>query len=229
MESLRYLTIEETFELSEAILDGDIEAIKEELGDLLFHILLYVRITSEKHELTVTQVIESLCTKLVHRHPHVYAGERVNGLQEVQKNWEVLKLKEGKKNPSVLGGVPRTLPSLVKAMRVQEKVCRVGFTGWTDEATGEMIQQKLQTLVHQCKRNAPDTQVLENQFGDILFALIYYAKLCQVNAETALEKTTRAFIKDFQLVERQAAERGKKITQLSAEELAGRWADDAKQ
>ena len=224
MESLRHLTIEETFELSEAILASNTEDIKKELGDLLLHIVFYARIASEQCSFTITQVIQALCEKLTYRHPHIYGQEKAEDVQAVKRNWEKLKLKE-KGNKSVLGGVPHTLPNLIKAMRIQEKASMIGFDWKKKEEVGKKVQEKMKKLVHQ---NTPDSRKLEDAFGEVLFTLVHYAKFIDVNAESALEKTNKKFIQSFQHIEQQIAKQGKQITQLSTEELMGYW-KEAKQ
>ena len=228
MESLRHLTIEETFELSEAILERKTEELKKELGDLLLHIVLYARIESDQHLFTFTEITQALCNKLIHRHPHIYGQEKVANAEEVKKNWEKYKLKE-KEHPSVLGGVPQTLPSLIKALRIQEKVSMVGFDWESKKEVGEKIQEKIQALVHQHSQNLSDTQASEDKFGDVLFTLVHYATLCNVNAESSLERSNRKFIKSFQHVEQQVSKQGKQITQLSTRELRNYWEDAEQQ
>lgn len=225
LESLRHLTIEEAFELSEAILAKSTEDIKKELGDLLLHIILYAHIATEQHLFTVAQVIQALCAKLIYRHPHIYGQEKAEDTQAVQKNWEKLKLKE-KGNSSVLGGVPQTLPSLIKAIRIQEKAQRIGLDWHNTKAEVEKkLQVVIQTLVYQPSQNTPNEQSLEDTFGDVLFTLVHYATLCNVNAEKALEKANRKFIGRFQHIEQRIVKQGKQITQLSAEELMSYWED----
>jgi len=227
MESLRHLTIEETFELSEAILAGNMEDIKEELGDLLLHIIFYARIASEQRSFTLTQVIQTLCEKLIYRHPHIYDQEKVEDTQAVKQNWERLKLQE-KENRSVLGGVPYTLSSLIKAMRIQEKASMIGF-GWNKkEEVWKKVQQAMQELVCKISQTTPNSSKLEDAFGDVLFTLVHYAGCISINAESALEKANKRFIQSFQHLEQQIAKQGKQITQLSTEELMRRW-KEAKQ
>ncbi len=223
MESLRHLTIEETFELSEAILEGHTEDIKKELGDLLLHIIFYAHIASEQRSFTITQVIQTLCAKLIYRHPHIYGQKGVKDIQAVKQNWEKLKLKE-KGNQSVLGGVPHTLPSLIKAMRIQEKASRVGFE-WNKkkEEAGKQVQEEMQELMRKTSQNISDSPKLEDAFGEVLFALVHYAGCANINAENALEKANKRFIQSFQHMEQQVAKQGKQITQLSTEQLMSYW------
>ena len=231
MESLRHLTIEETFELSEAVLEEDMEGIKKELGDLLLHIVFYARIASEKHAFTITEVIQALCKKLIYRHPHIYAQEEAQDAQAVKENWERLKLKE-KGNRSVLGGVPGSLPSLIKAMRIREKVNRAGFSWQDKKAAWHKVQEEIQELMHEVSQ-APLTptqqEKVEEEFGDILFSLVGYASFIEVNPEEALEKANKKFIRRFQHVEQQVAQQGKELAQLSPEELRGYWEHPPKQ
>jgi MazG family protein len=224
MKSLRHLTIEETFELSEAILEDNTENIKEELGDLLLHVVFYARIASEQRSFTISKVIQALCAKLIYRHPHIYGQEKAEDEQAVKKNWEKLKLKE-KGNKSVLGGVPRTLPSLIKAMRIQEKASMVGFDWGKQEEVWKKIQKEMQELARQ---DTSDSQKLADALGEVLFTLVHHAKLVGVNAENALERANKKFIQSFQHIEQQIARQGKQITQLSTEELMGYW-EEAKQ
>jgi len=218
MESLRHLTIEETFELSEAILEANMENIKKELGDLLLHIVFYAKIAAEQRAFTITQIIQALCEKLIHRHPHIYGQAKAETTQAAQRNWEEQKLQE-EKNKSVLGGVPSTLPSLIKAMRIQEKVSRVGFC-WPDRDT---TQQKIKTITQ--PGNQQPVTIPEEEFGELLFLLVNYARLMNINPEEALEKKNKEFIKKFQNVEQKIASRGKQITQLSNKELMSYWED----
>jgi len=222
IKSLRYLTIEEVFELSEAILENDIESIKKELGDLLFHIVFYTIIVDKQWAFTITNVIQELCEKLMYRNPHIYGQEQARDIQVTQQNREKLKLKE-KGNNSVLGGIPNMLPSLIKAMRIQEKVSMIGLDWQNKEEVWHRIQKAMQPLMHETKAKITDPQKLENEFGDLLFALVHYARFVNVNAENALEEANKKFIHHFQHVEQQAAEQGKQLSQLSAEELMSYW------
>ena len=220
MERLRHLTIEETFELSEAILEGDMESIKKELGDLLLHVVFHALIAAERQSFTITDVIQALCAKLIYRHPHIYDKEQTRDTQEVQQNWEKLKLKE-QGNSSVLGGIPNTLPSLIKAMRVQEKASRIGIDWENKEEVWKTIQEAMQA--YKTDPGTTHLQKSEDKFGDILFALVRYARLIDVNAESALEKANKKFIRNFQHMEQHVAGQGKHITQLSTEELMSYW------
>jgi tetrapyrrole methylase family protein/MazG family protein len=231
MESLRHLTIEETFELSEAILEGDMEDVKKELGDLLLHIVLYALIASEQHSFTLTQIIQTLCDKLIYRHPHIYSQEKAEDIQAVKQNWEKLKLKE-KGNQSVLGGVPQALPSLIKAMRIQEKVSMIGFNLQDRKAVWQKIKKEMQVLTQQHNQDAPTpphTQKGQEAFGELLFSLVNYARLVEVNSEEALEKANKKFIREFQHMEQQVANEGRQLTQLSTKELMYYWKEAKRQ
>ena len=181
--------------------------------------MFYARIAFEQRSFTIAEVIQALCTKLVYRHPHIYGQEEAEDEQAVKKNWERLKLEE-KENKSVLGGVPHTLPSLIKAMRIQEKASMVGFDWGNKEEIWKKAQKKMQEMEHQ---NISDARNLEDAFGEVLFTLVHHAKLAGINAEDALEKANKKFIRTFQHVEQQIAKQGKQITQSSTKELMGYW------
>jgi XTP/dITP diphosphohydrolase len=219
IQTLRPLTIEETYELVDAITEEDWKGIKEELGDLLLHILFYARIGREQQQFTLEEVITGISEKLVHRHPHIYGDVKVNNEEDVKKNWEQLKIKEGKK--SVLGGVPVSLPAVVKAIRIQEKSKQVGFEWDNREDVWKKVEEEmgeLQEAVQQGKQEA-----IEEEFGDLVFSLVNYARFLQVDAEGALEKTNRKFIQRFQQMETIAAERGQKLNELSLAEMDAIW------
>jgi XTP/dITP diphosphohydrolase len=227
IESLRHLTIEETYELADAIIEKDMPNIKKELGDVLLHIVFYARIASETNEFNITDVINSLCEKLIHRHPHIYGDVKVANEQEVKENWEKLKLKEkdanGKlENKSVLGGVPKSLPSLVKASRIQEKARAVGFDWEKPEQVWEKVQEEIAELKHEVDTNAPKEKV-EGEFGDVLFSLINYARFLDINAEDALEKTNKKFINRFQYLESEAGKMGKPLSEMTLAEMDVYW------
>jgi MazG family protein len=233
MESLRHLTIEETFELSEAILEGEMEDIKKELGDLLLHIVLYALIATEQRSFTITNVIQTLCEKLIYRHPHIYSQEKTQDIQVVNKNWQELKLKE-KGNKSVLSGVPQALPSLIKAMRIQEKAGAIGFDPQYRQATWQEIKKAMQVLTQQHSQNAitptpAQQKMVRETFGELLFSLVGYSRLMEVNPEEVLEKANKKFIREFQHMEQQVAKQGKQITQLSTEELVRYWKEATQQ
>ncbi|HEY0029805.1 MAG TPA: nucleoside triphosphate pyrophosphohydrolase [Bacteroidia bacterium] len=220
IESLRHLTIEETYELADAILDKDMPNIKKELGDVLLHIVFYARIASETNEFTIADVINSLCEKLISRHPHIYGDVKVANEQEVKENWEKLKLKEG--NKSVLGGVPNSLPSLVKASRIQEKARAVGFDWDEPEQVWDKVQEEIQELKHEVDSGASHEK-MEGEFGDVMFSLINYARFLNINAEDALEKTNKKFIKRFQYLESEAAKIGKPLSEMTLAEMDVYW------
>lgn len=219
MESLRHLTIEETYELGDAILDNDLPEIKKELGDVLLHIVFYSKIGSETRDFDIADVCNSICEKLIFRHPHIYGDVKVADEEEVKRNWEKLKLKEGKK--SVLEGVPRSLPAVVKASRIQEKVAGVGFDWEEPEQVFEKLQEELGELQHEIKKQ--DHEKMEEEFGDVLFSMINYARFLNINPENALERTNKKFIKRFQFLEGKADELGKSLQDMSLEEMDVFW------
>lgn len=202
MQSLRHLTIEETYELGDAILDNDLQEIKKELGDVLLHIVFYSKIGSETGDFDIADVANAICDKLIDRHPHIYGDVVVADEEEVKKNWEKLKLKEGKK--SVLEGVPKSLPALVKASRIQDKVAGVGFDWEQPEQVFEKVKEELSELQEEVSKG--DTDAIEAEFGDVLFSMINYARFLKVNPEDALERTNKKFIKRFQYLESKAQE-----------------------
>ncbi|CAM3818209.1 nucleoside triphosphate pyrophosphohydrolase [Mucilaginibacter galii] len=224
LESLRHLTIEETYELSDAILGNDMNEIKKELGDVMLHLVFYARIASETNAFTITDVLNSICDKLINRHPHIYSDTDVNNEEDVKRNWEQIKLKEG--NKSVLGGVPASLPALVKASRIQEKARGIGFD-WENKAqVWEKVEEEMQEFRQEY--NAEDDTVIdqdraEGEFGDLLFSLINYARFININPENALEKTNRKFIKRFQHLEERARENGKQLQDMTLAEMDVYW------
>jgi XTP/dITP diphosphohydrolase len=220
MESLRHLTIEETYELSDAILDKDLLNIKKELGDVLLHIVFYARIGSETNDFNIADVINSLCEKLISRHPHIYGDVKVENEQQVKENWEKLKLKEG--NKSVLSGVPKSLPALIKASRIQEKARAVGFDWDKPEQVWEKVQEEINEFKHEVETNVSKDK-MEDEFGDVLFSLINYARFKEINPEDALEKTNRKFIKRFQYLESEAAKAGKQLSDMTLAEMDVYW------
>ena len=219
MESLRHLTIEETYELGDAILDNDLQEIKKELGDVLLHIVFYSKIGSETKDFDIADVCNSICEKLIFRHPHIYGDVKVADEDEVKRNWEKLKLKEGKK--SVLEGVPKSLPAVVKASRIQEKVAGVGFDWEEPEQVFEKLQEELGELQHEIKMQ--DQEKMEEEFGDVLFSMINYARFLKINPENALERTNKKFIKRFQFLEGKADGLGKSLQDMSLEEMDVFW------
>ena len=219
MQSLRHLTIEETYELGDAILDNNLEEVKKELGDLLLHIVFYAKIGSETNTFDMADVCNEICEKLIHRHPHIYGDVVVANEDEVKQNWEKLKLKEGKK--SVLEGVPRSLPALVKASRIQDKAKGVGFDWEKPEQVWEKVQEELQEF--QVEVQAKNAQKMEEEFGDVLFSMINYARFLNINPEDALERTNKKFIKRFQYLESKAAELGKPLMDMTLAEMDVFW------
>ena len=219
LESLRHLTIEETYELADAILDNDLQEIKKELGDVLLHIVFYSKIGSEKKAFDIADVANSICDKLIHRHPHIYSDVVAETEEEVKRNWEQLKLKEG--NESVLEGVPKSLPAVVKASRIQEKVAGVGFDWEKPEQVWEKVQEELTELNEEIK--AGNKENTEKEFGDVLFSMINYARFIDVNPENALEKTNKKFINRFQFLEKAAKKEGKDLSDMSLTEMDVYW------
>lgn len=224
MDTLRYLTIEELYELSDAILDKDTDEIKKELGDILLHIVFYSRIASETNDFDITDVINSVCDKLIHRHPHIYGDVDVKDEVEVKKNWEKLKLKEGKK--SVLEGVPKSLPAIVKSFRIQEKVRGIGFDWDNKNQVWEKVVEEIEELKIEIKKGNQDR--IESEFGDVLFSLTNYARFVNVNPEDALERTNKRFIKRFQIMENMISAEGLSLSDMSLSEMDVFW-DKAKE
>ncbi|MEK6154844.1 nucleoside triphosphate pyrophosphohydrolase [Flavobacteriaceae bacterium 3-367] len=224
MQSLRHLTIEETYELGDAILDNDLDEVKKELGDLLLHIVFYAKIGSETNAFDMADVAHDICEKLIHRHPHIYGDVKVQNEEEVKQNWENIKLKEGKK--SVLEGVPSSLPALVKANRIQDKVAGVGFDWEEPQQVFEKVQEELAELQHEVK--VGNTKEIESEFGDVLFSMINYARFLDVNPENALERTNKKFIKRFQYLENQAKSTGKSLRDMTLDEMQLFWEEAKK-
>ncbi len=219
METLRHLTIEETYELGDAILDNDLDEVKKELGDVLLHIVFYAKIGSETNDFDIADVCNSICDKLISRHPHIYGDLEVADEEEVKQNWEKLKLKEGKK--SVLEGVPKSLPALVKASRIQDKVAGVGFDWEEPQQVFEKLQEELGELQHEINEN--NQEKIEAEFGDVLFSMINYSRFLNVNPENALERTNKKFIKRFQYLEGKAKEMNKSLKDMTLAEMDVFW------
>ncbi|HLG34934.1 MAG TPA: nucleoside triphosphate pyrophosphohydrolase, partial [Bacteroidia bacterium] len=216
LESLRHLTIEETYELSEAILDGDMKKVRNELGDLLLHIVFYTRIAREQNAFTLDEVIDGLSEKLIKRHPHIYGDVVADTAEEVKHNWEKIKLAEKDKegnavNKTVLDGVPKSLPAMIKAWRIQEKARGAGFDWEKPEQVLEKVQEELDELMAELKQEKNHSRI-EHEFGDFLFALVNYARFIGVNPEDALEKTNRKFISRFSYMENQIRSSGKHLS-----------------
>lgn len=224
MESLRHLTIEETYELSDAILEGDLPEIKKELGDILLHMVFYAKIASETGSFDIADVLTAISEKLVSRHPHIYGEVQADTVDEVKRNWEQLKLKEG--NRSVLGGVPSSLPALVKAMRIQEKARGAGFDWEEKEQVWGKVEEEMQEFKAHFNADSEqpiDPQEAEAEFGDLLFSLVNYARFVSINPETALERTNKKFIRRFQFMEQQAKEAGKQLVDMTLAEMDVYW------
>ena len=219
LESLRHLTIEETYELADAILDNDLQEIRKELGDVLLHIVFYAKIGSEKNAFDIADVANSICDKLIDRHPHIYGDVKVDNEEDVKRNWEQLKLKEGK--TSVLEGVPKSLPAVVKANRIQDKVAGVGFDWEQPEQVWEKVQEELSELNTEIRKGNKEN--IEKEFGDVLFSMINYARFIGVNPENALEKTNKKFINRFQYLEKAAKKEGKQLSEMSLSEMDVYW------
>lgn len=221
MESLRHLTIEEVYELGDAILDEDLEEVKKELGDVFLHLVFYSKIGSEKKAFDVADVLNSVCEKLIHRHPHIYSDVEVADEEEVKRNWEKLKLKEGKK--SVLEGVPKGLPAMVKAYRMQEKAKGVGFE--FDNVADVLAKVKEEISEFEAEK---DLDLMEKEMGDVFFSLINYARYIGINPENALERTNQKFIKRFQKMEELSKDRDLVFNELSLEERDALWTETKK-
>ena len=223
LQSLRHLTIEEVYELGDAILDNDLNEIKKELGDVLLHIVFYSKIGSESGAFDITDVCHTICDKLVERHPHIYSDVKVENEEDVKRNWEQLKLKEGKK--SVLEGVPKSLPALVKANRIQDKVAGVGFDWEQPYQVLAKVHEELDELEDEVKQG--NTDQIESEFGDVLFAMINYARFLKIDPESALERTNKKFMKRFQYLEEKSKEINKSLADMSLAEMDVYW-DEAK-
>lgn len=220
LESLRYLTIEEMYELSDAILENNLEEIKKELGDLMLHIVFYAKIGKEKSAFDMKSILDGICEKLINRHPHIYGDVKVNNAEEVKNNWEKIKLKEGRK--SVLEGVPNALPAMVKAYRIQEKVKGVGFDWEEPHQVWDKVLEEINELKDEIK-NHSSKELIEKEFGDVLFALINYSRFLDINPEDALERTNKKFIRRFKYLEQKADEIGKTLHDMSLAEMDVYW------
>jgi XTP/dITP diphosphohydrolase len=219
IKSLRYLTIEETYELSDAIINNDMQEIKKELGDILLHIVFYARIASEDNSFDISDVINSVCDKLIHRHPHIYGDVEVKDDVEVKKNWEKLKMQEGKQ--SVLEGVPKSLPAIIKAFRIQEKVRGVGFDWDNKNQVWQKVLEEIEELKIEVKKGNIDK--IESEFGDVLFSLTNYARFINVNPEDALEKTNKRFSARFQIMEALIKKEGLDLHNMSLSDMDFFW------
>jgi len=225
IQSLRQMTIEETYELADAITDSDWKGIREELGDLMLHILFYSKIGREQEQFTLEEVLDGIAEKLISRHPHIYGDVQVKDDEEVKKNWEKLKLKEGKK--SILGGVPRALPALVKAMRLQEKAKQVGFEWENKEQVWDKVDEETRELKEAIHSGENDK--IEEEFGDLVFSLVNYARFLRIDAENALERTNKKFIKRFTEMESVAMAKGKDLSTMTLTEMDAIWDEIKKQ
>tara|TARA_R110002167_G_scaffold51470_10_gene148924 strand:- start:1266 stop:2039 length:774 start_codon:yes stop_codon:yes gene_type:complete len=219
MQTLRHLTIEETYELGDAILDDDLEEVKRELGDVLLHIVFYAKIGSETNHFDIADVCNEICDKLINRHPHIYGDVKVEDEEEVKRNWEQIKLQEGKK--SVLEGVPKGLPALVKANRIQDKVAGVGFDWERPEQVWEKVQEELGEFQEEIAKG--DLERMEAEFGDVMFSMVNYARFLGIDPENALERTNKKFINRFQYLERKAKEIGRTLNDMSLAEMDIYW------
>lgn len=219
LKSLRHLTIEETYELGDAILDNDLQEVKKELGDLLLHIVFYAKIGSETNDFDIADVANSICEKLINRHPHIYSDVKVKDEAEVKQNWEKLKLKEGK--TSVLEGVPKSLPALVKASRIQEKVAGVGFDWEEPHQVWEKVEEELKEFKEEIAKG--NQEAIEQEFGDVLFSMVNYARFLNINPENALEITNKKFTKRFQYLESKAKTLNKSLSNMTLAEMDVFW------
>ena len=220
LESLRYLTIEETYELSDAIIENDLNELKGEIGDLMLHMVFYSKIASEKGAFDIADVLHGICDKLVHRHPHIYGDVTATTEEEVKSNWEKLKLKEGK--TSVLQGVPKSLPAMVKASRIQEKARGVGFDWDEQSQVWDKVNEELKELQDEIEGKGSKERI-ESEFGDVLFSMINYARFIGVNPEDALERTNKKFIQRFQYLEKGAKADNKDLSEMSLAEMDKYW------
>jgi MazG family protein len=219
IQTLRSMTIEETYELGDAIIEEDWQNIKEELGDILLHIVFYAKIAHEKSQFTLSDVINTICDKLIVRHPHIYGDVKVNNEEDVKKNWEAIKIREGKK--SVMDGVPATLPAIVKATRIQEKAKQVGFEWHDKEDVWKKVEEEMKELYDEVKNR--NREAIEMEFGDVLFSLVNYARFLQIDAETALEKVNKKFLNRFKRMEVAANAEGKQLAEMSLDEMDAIW------
>ena len=224
METLRHLTIEEVYELGDAILDNDLDEVKKELGDVLLHIVFYSKIGSETNAFDIADVCNSICDKLVERHPHIYGNVKVKDEEDVKRNWEQIKLKEGKK--SVLDGVPNSLPALVKANRIQDKAAGIGFDWEEPKQVWEKVEEELKELQNEVQLN--HVEKIESELGDVFFSLVNYARFLKINPENALERTNKKFIKRFQYLEAKAKLLNKSLHDMTLNEMDVFWEEAKK-
>jgi XTP/dITP diphosphohydrolase len=226
MHSLRHLTIEETYELSDAIMENDLPEIKKELGDIMLHLVFYAKIASETNAFEIKDVLHGICEKLIVRHPHIYGNVQADTEEQVKQNWEQIKLKEGDGTKSVLGGVPTSLPALVKAMRIQEKARGAGFDWEEKQQVWEKVEEEMQEFKAHFNAEEDtliDKEKAEGEFGDLLFSLVNYARFIDINPETALERTNKKFIKRFNYLETQSRADGKQLHEMTLAEMDEYW------
>lgn len=231
MQTLRHLTIEEMYELADAILDNDLDEVKKELGDLMMHLVFYARIAEEKKAFDITDVLNGVCDKLISRHPHIYSDTEVANEDDVKRNWEQIKLKEGKGRAGVLSGVPGSLPALVKAYRIQDKVRGVGFDWEEKSQVWQKVEEELAEFQAEFDVEASgpvDLEKAEAEFGDVLFSLVNYARFVGINPENALERTNKKFIKRFNHLEKRAAESGRQLRDMTLSEMDVYWEEAKK-
>lgn len=220
LESIRHLTIEETYELSDAILENDLQEVKKEIGDIMLHMVFYSRIASETNEFDIADVLNGICDKLIHRHPHIYGDVEAKDEKQVKENWEKLKLKE-KGNVSVLGGVPKSLPAMVKAMRIQEKARGVGFDWDNQNQVWDKVHEELDEFKAEVENQ--DQEKARDEFGDLLFSLVNYSRFVDIDPEEALERTNKKFVKRFQYLESESKKDGKIMGEMTLEEMDEYW------
>jgi XTP/dITP diphosphohydrolase len=226
IQSLRHLTIEETYELSDAIMENDLPEIKKELGDIMLHLVFYAKIASETGDFEIKDVLHGICEKLIVRHPHIYGNVQADTEEQVKQNWEQIKLKEGDGNKSVLGGVPTSLPALVKSMRIQEKARGAGFDWEEKQQVWEKVEEEMQEFKAHFNAEEDtliDKEKAEGEFGDLLFSLVNYARFIDINPETALERTNKKFIKRFNYLETQSRADGKQLHEMTLAEMDEYW------
>lgn len=228
LESLRHLTIEETYELSDAIIEDDKPEIKKELGDLMLHLVFYAKITSETNDFDIADVLEGVADKLIRRHPHIYADTDADSAEQVEQNWEQIKLKE-KGNKGVLSGVPKSLPAMVKAHRVQEKVSSVGFDWDNAQQVWDKVREEWEELQAETRAEEVDQEKVMEEMGDVLFSMVNLSRFINVNPEEALERTNKKFIQRFTYIEEQARAAGKQVHELSLSEMEELWVKAKKQ
>ena len=227
LESLRHLTIEETYELSDAIIENDRPEIKKELGDIMLHLVFYARIASETNDFNIADVLEGIAEKLIRRHPHIYADTDADSAEKVEQNWEQIKLKE-KGNKGVLSGVPKSLPAMVKAHRIQEKVSSVGFDWDNAQQVWDKVREEWEELEVETREKEVDQEKVMEEMGDVLFSMVNLSRFINVNPEEALERTNKKFIKRFTYIEEQAKAKGKQVHELSLEEMEALWGEAKK-